>query len=187
LLFDRSGEFRKISASDRAVHLGLADAADRSQFRDFFRARRDVHQILPRRPGRATSEAIELSETAFLAPPLLALGYERLEGGAVHKDRPAIVDRLETVLEPMPDRVAMNSEELRDLGRFIAARLFDPVGWIVASVLARPRFHLMSHQTAQTREREAIRSEIQESISSSTQATQRFDIETGGGKRSSRT
>jgi len=187
LLFDRGGEFRKISASDRPVHPDLANAADRRQFRDFFRVRRDIHEVLPRRPGRATPEAIELSGSAFLAPPLLASSEEPLEFGAMDKDRPPTVDRLETVLEPMPNRVAVNSEELRDLGRFIAARLFDPVDRIAATPLPGPHFPLDAHWTAQARVREAMRSAIQRSISPSTQATQRLDIATGGGKRPSRT
>ena len=34
------------------------------------------------------------------------------------EDRPAIVDRLEAVLEPVADRVAMYVKELRDLVRY---------------------------------------------------------------------
>jgi hypothetical protein len=59
------------------------------------------------------------------------------------EDRPPTVDRLQTVLEPMPNRVAVNSEELRDLGRFIAVRVFDPAGWIAAS--PRPWLSLVAH------------------------------------------
>src|SRR5208282_6435910 len=124
---DRSGEFRKISASDRPVHPGLADAADRRQLRDCFRVRRDIHQVFPRCPGCATPETIELSGGAFLVPPLLASGEERLQVGAVHEDRPAIVDRVEALLEPVPDGVAMDTQELCDLTRVIELRPFDQI------------------------------------------------------------
>jgi hypothetical protein len=58
---------------------------------------------------------------------LLPFLYESLQNGAVNKDRAAIVNRGESVLEPVPNGVAVNAKELGYVCQIIAARLFDPV------------------------------------------------------------
>src|SRR2546429_288756 len=64
----------------------------------------------------------------------------------------AIVYRGETVLEPMPNRVAMNPKELGDIARIIAAGLLDQVQRISPPLFDLPP--LRGHAAPQARRRD---------------------------------
>jgi len=98
--------------------------------------------------------------------------------------RPAVVDRRETFAQPVPNRVAMNTEEFRDLGDIVTNSGLDPVERVSAALdasVAGP-----AHRPRHALRCAVMRSEIQRSTSSSIHETQRVEIETGAGKRPSR-
>ena len=137
-LFGRGKEIRQSCAIDCSVHLGLADAADRRQLGDLLGMRGDLHEIAPGPARLTTPEAKKLARRAFLTARFLALGEERLEVGAMDKNRPAIVDRPKALLRPVPDGVTVETKELSDLVRIVQTRLFDQVDPIPPSSRGLP-------------------------------------------------
>jgi hypothetical protein len=127
LSFDHGEEFGDVGAPDRPVHYGLADAAKRLELGDLLRMRGGVHEIAPGPARLPTPEAKKLAGRAFLTPYFLALGEERLEVGAMDKDRPTIVDRPKALPKPVADSVAVQAKELCDLVRIAQIRLFDQI------------------------------------------------------------
>ena len=123
------------------MHFRLADRAYGGQLGDLRSMLGDIRHPAIWRPRRATLEAEELAKTAHLLPRPLPLRQERLERGAVDQQRPAVVDRLQSFPQPLPDRIAVNAEELRDLRDIVANAGLDPVER-VAAPLTRSLFGL---------------------------------------------
>jgi len=102
------------------MHFGLANRADGGQLGDLSSVLGDISHPAIGRPWRSTLEAEKFAETANVLARPLPHRQEFLEGSTMDQQRPAVVDRRETFPQPLPNRIAVNVEELRDLGDIVA-------------------------------------------------------------------